>query len=267
MRRYNFWNVTEFWNRKRDWFICVEFCESSWRDNWMQNGHFNCAMESRGLFYVAYRFQMYVVWWCTLITLFHELNVNFLMQVGLDKLFDSDMNLIITVWRRLELFSTHSFRHEVGIYFHQLFDSVLCLICIFCNIDRKSVDLFQPKIPENSILFKIIIRSWWATKSISKVQSMLCFIVLWRFKLQVDKVFFFIFRSCTTHLGNCRKLFNLKQSIDVLFHHPDFRNLSSSIINQFEISGPGYYHQKQPSRSGKLIEIVESIKALNCLIG
>lgn len=26
------------------------------------NGHFNGAMESRGLFYVAYRFQMYVVW-------------------------------------------------------------------------------------------------------------------------------------------------------------------------------------------------------------
>ena len=164
------------------------------------------------------------------------------MQVGLDKLFDSDMNLIITVWRRLELFSTHSFRHEVGIYFHQLFDSVLCLICIFCNIDQKSVDLFQPKIPENSILFKIIIRSWWATKSISKVQSMRCFIVLWRFKLQVDKVFFFIFRSCTTHLGNCRKLFNLKQSIDVFFHHPDFRNLSSGIIIMFEISGPGYCH-------------------------
>ncbi len=43
--RYNFWNVTElfeFWNRKRDWSICVEFCESSWRDNWMHwNGHFN----------------------------------------------------------------------------------------------------------------------------------------------------------------------------------------------------------------------------------
>jgi hypothetical protein len=111
------------------------------------------------------------------------------MQVGLDKLFDSDMNLIITVWRRLELFSTHSFRHEVGIYFHQLFDSVLCLICIFCNIDQKSVDLFQPKIPENSILFKIIIRSWWATKSISKVQSMHCFIVCCAFKLRVDKIF------------------------------------------------------------------------------
>ena len=76
-----------------------------------------------------------------------------------------------------------------GIYFHQLFDSVLCLICIFCNIDRKSVDLFQPKIPENSILFKIIIRSWWATKSISKVQSMHCFIVCCAFKLRVDKIF------------------------------------------------------------------------------
>ena len=39
------------------------------------------------------------------------------------------------------------------------------------------------------------------------------------------------------------------------------------MIIKFEFSGPGYCHQKQPFRSGKLIEIMESIKALNCLIG
>jgi hypothetical protein len=92
---------------------------------------------------------------------FHELNKNFLMQVGLEKLsfklFHSDLNLIITVWRRLELFSTHSFRHEVGIYFHQLLDSVLCLTCMYCNrlIDRKSVDLFSRKSQKIQLFSKL----------------------------------------------------------------------------------------------------------------